>query len=80
MGTTKSNLCAKLGLVCVWVCSHHVGLWFVYGFIIEFGFGFGALFQWLGGFCGSGFLMAEEPRTVWFVIESDGFIATMSLG
>ncbi len=44
------------------------------------GSGFGALFRWLGGFCGSGFLMAEEPGAVWFVMESDGFVATMSLG
>ena len=33
VGTAESNLCAKLGLVCVWVCSHHVGLWFVYEFL-----------------------------------------------
>jgi hypothetical protein len=48
--------------------------------IIKFGFGFRALFRWLGGFYGSGFLTAKELGTVWFVMESDGFAATMSLG
>ncbi len=60
------------------VCGLCMGFWPPW--IIEFGFGFGALFRWLGGFCGNGFLTAEEPGTVWFVMESDGFAATMSLG